>query len=96
MGIELSRSPSSSSSQWIRESSGRSTIAVTCCVYAKPGCKCHRALNLVSVRPHFGDGGVAADHGHDALVLVAKIGAFLAGDVVKNVPGSPGAGLLSD
>src|SRR4029453_18133086 len=66
------------------------------CGYAKPGCECHGALNLVPVRPHFRDGGVAADHRHDALVLVAEIGAFLAGDLVKNVSGSPAARLLSD
>src|SRR4029450_2746181 len=50
------------------------------CGDAKRGCECHRALTLVPVRPHFGDGGVATDHRHDAFVLIAKIGTFLAGD----------------
>src|SRR4029453_16647872 len=68
-----------------------SSAAEQRCVYAKPSCECHRALDLVPVRPHFGDGGVAADHRHDALVLVVEIGAFLAGDLVKNVSGGPGA-----
>jgi hypothetical protein len=65
-------------------------------VYTKPGRECHRTLNLVPVGPHSGDSGVAADHRHDPLVLVAEIRAFLASHLIKNVLGGPGARLLSD
>ena len=41
-------------------------------VHAEPGGEGDRALDLVAVLADLGDGGVAADHRHDALVLVAE------------------------
>ena len=41
-------------------------------VHAEPGRERERTLDLVAVLADLGDGGVAADHRHDALVLVVE------------------------
>ena len=59
-------------------------------VYAEPGGEGERALHLVAMFAHLGHGRVAADHRHDALVLVGEgLGAFspqLSDDVLCGPP----------
>jgi hypothetical protein len=50
-------------------------------------------VQLVPVLPHLGDRGAAADHGHDALVVVVERAARLAGDAGADVVRRPGAAL---
>jgi len=55
----------------------------------KPGCECNGTLDLVPVCAHFGDGSIAADHRHDAFVLVSEVCGLFPGDVVEDVLSSP-------
>ena len=54
-------------------------------VHAQPGGERDDAVQLVAVRAHLRDGGAAADHGHDALVVVVEARARLAGEVGEHV-----------
>ena len=65
-------------------------------VDAEPGREGDRALDLVPVLADLGDGGVAADHRHDALVLVLERLGGLAVSLTQDVLGGPPAGLLRD
>ena len=65
-------------------------------VHAEPGGERDHAVELVAVRPDLGDRGAAADHRHDALVVVVERLARLAGGVGEDVLGRPGAALQRD
>jgi hypothetical protein len=56
----------------------------------------NRPVQFVAVRSDFGDRRAAADHGHDALVVVVEGLAWRAGGVGEDVLRSPGAALESD
>src|ERR1700722_15670469 len=45
------------------------------CVHADPGGEGDGALQFMTMGTDFGDGGTAADHGHDALVEIIEGGA---------------------
>ena len=66
-------------------------------VHAEPRRERHRAVDLVPVLADLGDGGVAADHGHDALVLVVEgLGRARRAICAQDVLPGPLAGLLRD
>ena len=65
-------------------------------MHAEPGGERDRAVQLVAVRSDLGDRGAAADHRHDALVVVVERLARLAGGVGEDVLGGPGAALQGD
>ena len=65
-------------------------------VQAEPGGEGDRSLDLVAVRADLGDRGVAADHRHDALVVVVERRGRLAVDRRAECSRGPFPGLLGD